>query len=423
MMGVEKVLFPAMRQVGQRPRLSKALYRFSRWGDPFAPERFAWPYPHWAAMAADGPVFYSRANQQWFVSGYDEAQAVLRSPNVSVEAMSKMLLGVSPYTKLSGTVVDNFSNWLLLVDPPRHTRLRGAVSRAFTPRRIGQLQPQVQVVVDRLLADMAPDPNPDVVASFTARLPIYVIGELLGLPSDRHEWLRDASDEIVGLIEVLKVFDPASMNRTFASLSETFTELIVQRRAQPCDDLISALANDPEDRLTNDEIVAMIALLMVAGHETTSGLLGNSVVALAQFPEQRALLRSTPDLIDNAVEELIRWDSPAQSVVRVTTGPVEAGATTIPAGARVELMIGAANRDRRKWSDATELRLDRPKPNPIAFGNGIHHCLGAALARLEMRIAIPAFLAEFGDYTVDPTQVVWKRSHMLRGPTYLPVTR
>lgn len=150
-------------------------------------------------------------------------------------------------------------------------------------------------------------------------------------------------------------------------------------------------------------------------------MLGNSIVALAAHADQRACLREQPDLIGIAVEELLRYDSPAQVAVRTTTAPVQAGATTIPAGANVGLMIGAANRDLRRWPDANELRIDRPDPTPISFGNGIHHCLGAALTRLEMRVARPAFLNTFGDYSIDHHSVGWKQSTTLRGPTNLRI--
>ncbi len=271
---------------------------------------------------------------------------------------------------------------------------------------------------------MAGKPGVDIVAEFTARLPIYVIADLLGLPRDRWDWLRAASAEIGGLLEAFTAFDPASMNQRFADLHDYFSELIAIRRASPADDLISALAaTDDGTALDDEEVIAMIGLLMFAGHETTTGLLGNSIVALAQHPTQRALLRGRPELIDNAVEELLRFDPPAQTSGRVTTAPLVVGGITIPKGATVALMIGAANRDVRRWPDANELRLDRTDPKPISFGHGIHHCLGASLARLETKVALPAFLDAFGDYTIDTDNATWKRSHTLRGPLSLTVRR
>ena len=224
------------------------------------------------------------------------------------------------------------------------------------------------------------------------------------------------------MLEALEAFDPDSMSQRFDELQTTFTELIRERRAVPRDDLISALVAD-ESELTDNEVISMITVLLFAGHETTTGLLGNSIVALAHHPEQRAMLRERPDIIDNAVEELLRFDTTAQFSGRNTTGPIEVGDVTIPDGSNVALNIGAANRDTRRWHDADRLRLDREDPRSISFGHGIHHCLGSSLARLEMRIAVPAFVHAFGEYTVDPAEVEWKRSHTLRGPTRLVLRR
>ena len=256
---------------------------------------------------------------------------------------------------------------------------------------------------------------------FASPFPVFVIADILGVPRERFEWLHTASSEIAGLFELMRPFAPTSMNRRFHELHDEFTDLIVARRRSPRDDLISALVNDPASELDNDDIVALITALMFAGHETTMGLLGNTMVALAGNVDQRALLRAQPDLVDNAIEELLRYDTPAQIAVRTTTAPVQAGATIIPPGANVGLMIGAANRDLRRWPDANELRIDRPDPKPISFGNGVHHCLGAALTRLEMRVALPALLDAFGDYTIDDNTTTWKQSTTLRGPTHLRI--
>lgn len=421
-MNVERILLPIIRQIGQRPQLSKQLFRFAKWGDPYTPERFSWPYPIYDKMTADGPVVYSRPYQQWFVSGHDEVLAVLRSPNSSTAALADRMLALPPYTKLSDTAVTNFRKWLLVTDPPMHTRLRAAVSRTFTPKRIADLEPRIRTITDDLLADLADDESPDVVGGFTAALPIFAIGAILGLPDDRWDWLRSSSAQVGRMLEALDAFDPEVMNRCFDDLHETFSELIAERRTAPRDDLVSALVSD-ESKLADDEVISMMTVLMFAGHETTTGLLGNSIVALAQHPDQRTLLREHPEIIDNAVEELLRFDTTAQFTGRNTTGPIEIGDITIPAGSNVALNIGAANRDRRRWPDADRLLLDREDPRAISFGHGIHHCLGSALARLEMRVAIPAFVTAFGDYTVDVDDIEWKRSHTLRGPTKLVVHR
>ena len=423
-MRVEQLMFPVVRGIARRPKVSKAVFGRTKWGDPFAPDRFSYPYGIYDTMRADGPVVFNKVYQQWFVFGYDEIYEVLRSPQATTSSLVDVLLAVSPYNKLSASSVANVTRWLLLTDPPVHSRLRGAVSRAFTPRRIASYEQRVQAVVAELLAPIEQVKELDVVSDFTARLPIYVIAELLGLPRDRWEWLRSASAEIGGVLEAFAGFDPVSMNHRFDELHAYFTTIIEQRRAHPEDDLISAMiAEDTEYPLDTEEVLAMIVLLMFAGHETTTGLLGNAIVALAQHPVQRELLRSKPALIDNAVEELLRFDPPAQTSARFANEDLIVGGKTIRRGSTIALMIGAANRDKRQWPDADELRLDRPDPKPVSFGHGLHYCLGASLARLETRVALPAFLNSFGDYTIDLDAATWKRSHTLRGPLSLRVRR
>ena len=421
-MNSDQLVLPIVRQIGRRPRLSNAVFRFAKY-NPFDPQRSSWPYPVYDQMSGGQPVVYSRLFRDWTVFGYDEVVDVLRSPNVSTSGVVTRLRGIAPYSKLSPQAMDNFARWLPFLDPPDHTRLRSAVSRTFTPKRIAEHEPRVRAITEQLLADLVNDPAPDVIAGFASPLPVYVIADILGLPHDQFTWLHRASSEIAGLLEIMRPFDPDSMSDRFAELRETFGALIEQRRREPQDDLISALANGPDSELTDEDIVALIAVLMFAGHETTTGLLGNTIVALANSPDQRSLLREQPGLIDNAIEEFLRYDPPAQIAVRTTTAPVQAGDTTIPRDANVGLMIGAANRDLRRWTDADQLRLDRPDPKPISFGRGIHHCLGAALTRLEMRVAVPAFLDSFGDYRIDPGSLIWKQSNTLRGLNQLRVRR
>lgn len=421
-MNPDQFVLPVVRRIGQRPRLSNALFRFAKY-NPFDPRRSSWPYPVYDQMSGGEPVVYSRLFRDWTVFGYDEVLDVLHSPNVSTSGVVTRLRNLSPYNKMSAQAMDNFARWLLFLDPPDHTRLRSAVSRTFTPKRIAEHEPRVRAITEQLLADIASDPAPDVIAGFASPLPVYVIADILGLPNEQFEWLHRASSEIAGLLEIMQPFDPESMNERFAELHDTFTELIQQRRREPRSDLISALATDPDSELDDDDIVALIVVLMFAGHETTTGLLGNTILALSKSPDQRSLLRDRPDLIDNAIEEFLRFDPPAQTAVRTTTGPVQAGSVTIPAGANVALMIAAANRDTRRFPDADQLRVDRPDPKPLSFGHGIHHCLGAALTRLEMRAAVPAFVNSFGDYTISPSSPIWKQSNTLRGLTKLTVHR
>ena len=421
-MGAEQVAMSTVAAVGSRPRLSRTLFGLTRWGDPFAAERFSYPYPMYGRMRADGPVVYGRPYRQWFVFGHDEVQEVLRSADVATSPVGALLLSTRRYRRLSPSARANFARWLLVVDPPDHTRLRSAVSRAFTPRQIARYEPLVAEVTAELLAELPASGETDIVAAFTSRLPIRVICELLGLPPDRRDWLFDASREIGAMFEPLHAFDPGSMSARFAELDDFFTSIVEDRRRRPADDLISALAADGDGALDDAEVIAMVAFLLFAGHETVAGALGNALVALARFTDQRELLRGRPEIVDNAVEELLRLDSPVQVSGRQATADITVGSRTIRTGENIGLMIGAANRDDRRWPDADELRLDRPDPKPISFGFGAHHCLGAALARMELRLAIPPLLDRLGDYTVDVDRTTWKRSFALRGPLALPLT-
>ncbi len=422
-MGAEALAMSIVAAIGSRPRLAEAAFRFTRWGNPFAAERFSLPYAMYERMRADGPVSYGRPYRQWFVLGYDEVQEVLRSPNTATSSVGELLLSTRRYRKLSTSARNSFASWLLITDAPAHTRLRSAVGRAFTPKQIARYEPLVHHAVTELLEDLPTSGQVDIVARFTNRLPIQVICALLGLPPERREWLLDASREIGGMLEPLTAFDPASMSERFAELDEYFTSVADQRRRQPGDDLVSALVSDDRNATLDDaEVVAMIAFLLFAGHETVTGMLGNALVALARFVDQRDLLLGQPDLIENAVEELLRFDPPVQVCGRQATADITVGDQRIRKGDNIGLMIGAANRDRRRWPDADALRLDRTDPRPISFGFGAHHCLGAALARMELRLALPPLLDHLGDYTVDLARARWKRSFALRGPLELPLT-
>ena len=352
--------------------------------------------------AADGPVAYGRPYRQWFVFGYDEVHEVLRSPHTATAPVGELLLSTSRYRKLSPSARSNFSRWLLVNDAPDHTRLRAAVGRAFTPRQIDRYEPLIGQVVGELVDTLDTTREIDIVDAFTSRLPIEAIAAVLGLPADRRAWLLRASREIGGMLEPLTPFDPASMSRPLRRAGQLLPgrDRATARRPGARSDLRSRRTED-EQALDDDEIVAMVAFLLFAGHETVTGMLGNALVALARHPDQRALLRDRPDLIANAVEELLRFDPPVQVSGRQATADLTVAGVTIERGDNIGLMIGAANRDKRRWRDADELRLDRPDPKPISFGFGAHHCLGAALARMELRLAIPALLDALGDYTVD----------------------
>lgn len=433
-MRIEQVAIPAIRAVVSRPWLAKALYSRDKWGNPFSIEAAADPFPVYEQMRAEGPVMYRALYQQWFVTGYDEAVTALSSDAFITSEQVDVLLDVRPYSQLNEQSKEFFRLWLLLVDPPDHTRLRRLVSRAFTPARIRDLTAKIEARTDELLAAMI-DANGtadakrgaqanravDVVEGLCAPLPVAVIADMLGLPPDRHDWSRRTTEELVRLLDPFTTFDPVAMDATIAEVCEYWGALADDRSASPQDDLLSAMveAEEDGDRLSRPELTALVAFIMGAGHETTSNLLGMSILHLAQNPEQRDLIRAQPDLWPNAIEELIRFDTSIKVSPRATVRDIALGDTTIPAGSNVLVQLSAANRDPKKYDHPDELRLDRVDPDPLSFGHGIHHCLGAALARLELRTGLERFLAIAGDYEID--QLEWKNSPTLRGPSLLTI--
>ena len=417
-MRVEQVMYPALRQVVKRPKLAGFVLGRDRWGNPFSEAAYADPHPVLELMRADGPVAYHRLYQQWFVLGYDEARQLLTSDALTNTAQVDVLLQVRPYSKLTPRAQGFLRMFLNVTDPPQHTRLRGLVSRVFTPARVRALEPQVGPIVDELLSGLEGRDRFDVMQDVAIPLPVNVIGTLLGLPRERWEWSQRTTDHVIRLVDPFVWFDPDEMNDTVDEVFEYYGALAEERLADPQDDLISALVSVEEDgdRLSRDELVTMVFFLMAAGHETTTRLLGTSLLALFRNPDQRELVRTTPDLWPNAVEELLRYDTSVRNVGRGTTAPIEIGGVTIPANSNVVVNLGAANRDPRRWDRPDELRLDRDDPSPLSFAHGAHYCVGAALARMELRVALQAMVERMGEYSIDEAGIEWNESLILRGP-------
>ncbi len=424
-MQLETIVFPIIRQVVSKPRLADALFRWDRWGNQLGEERYSWPYPGYEKMRADGPVAWRRLYNSWFVTGYDEARTILASPNARVSSQLDLQLTVSPYRSLSDRSKEILRLFLLFVDPPDHTRLRSLVGRAFTPRQVARMEPAVTALVAELLDNAEGEPEPDLFAALARPLPVQVISELIGVPRERWAWMQEMSDEIAKLLNPFVGFDPAAVDSAIGEFEGYFLELAADRRRNPTEDLITALAQVEEDgdRLTETELVSMVAFLLFAGHETTTGLIGNSLVALARHPEQRRRLIDEPSLWDTAVEELIRWDTAVHTDLRSMSVDTNVGDVTIKAGDGITIMLGAVNRDPRVFTEPNTLRLDRDEGPSLSFGHGIHYCVGAALARMELRAAVRAVLNKFGQYTIDEASTSWKNSFMTRGPICLPVRR
>ena len=423
-MRIERFIVPALRGVARSDRTANMLDKVLRPWNPFSPARYRDPYPRYARLRSEiGELKFQRSLQGWNVVGYDACEEVLRNPNMSVDR-ADMLAGVPPYSKLSQPTMDLFTNTMLMKDPPDHTRLRTLVNRAFTPRQMAALEPDIDKITRGLLDKLQHGQQADVIESFCAQLPIHVISNMLGFPPASWDEFRAVSDSLVQFIDPISSFDPAAMERTVSRFTEMLGELVTERERQPQDDMVSRLveAQDDGDRLNRRELESMVAILMVAGHETTASLLGNSLLALQAHPEAKNRLRTEPDIATNAVEELLRFDTPVQLTDRFPTEDVQVAGQTLKKGQLVGVFLGAANRDPARYDRPDQLILDREDPRPLSFGHGIHHCLGAALARMETRVALPLFLQTFPDYQIDIDRVAWKRSFTVRGPLMLPTT-
>ncbi|MFE5241305.1 MULTISPECIES: cytochrome P450 family protein [unclassified Streptomyces] len=373
------------------------------------------PYPYYAKMRAEGPVHAVRTDdfeRIWMVVGYEEARAALADQRFSKDWRTTDL-----WSARSNPINAN----MLEMDAPHHTRLRKLVAREFTARRIEALRPRVEEITAGLLDAMVPEGSADLVDAFAFPLPMTVICELLGVPDIDREAFRLLSNAIVAPVSQEEEDD--AVHRMGAYL----VELIEDKRRAPGDDLMSALIqarDDDGDRLSPDELIGMAFLLLVAGHETTVNLIANGVRALLDHPEQLALLRSRPELIDGAVEEMLRYDGPVGTATfRFARESVAFGSAVIPRGEAVLVALGSGDRDPGRYPDPDTFDIRREARGHLAFGHGIHFCLGAPLARMEGRIAVQALLERCPGLERDPDggEPDWLPGLLLRGVRHLPV--
>ncbi|SDD91520.1 cytochrome P450 [Actinokineospora iranica] len=393
--------------------------------NPFAPGFTEDPYPHYRELRDLDPV-QEHPLGFWLLTRHAEVTALLRA-GMSAEQRNLAPHPVRDQMREAAGGEDWRSGGLSMLDrdPPDHTRLRGLVAKVFTPRAIAALESRVVELVDAALDRMAEAGRSNLVDELAFPLPFTVINEMLGMPPADEAHIRELTGTLVRSLEPLADPDLARrISAADAELAALTAEVIAWKRANPGDDLLTALIHAEENGavLSDDELVAQVVLLYVAGHETTVNLISNGVVALLRDPGQLAALRADPELIGNAVEELLRYDSPVQSSRRITLAPFEVGGREIPPGTFVVASLASANTDERFWgADADELKLDRPNARyHVSFGAGPHHCLGAALARLEGRVAIGRLVRRFPDLALDG-EVEWNGRINLRGAAKVPV--
>lgn len=404
------------------------------------------PYEILAQFREKGPVhevIFAHGAKVFLVTGYDEIRALVSDPRVSKDGrrMNEMFVrhsGSGEYGSSdeaadqaneraavdadeSAGFDDELAAHMLNSDPPRHTRLRALVSKAFTPQRIERLRPHVEELADRLLDKMADQPVTDLVDSYAIRIPITIICELFGIPEQDREPFRLWALKLVGAGQ-----DPEEVAEASRKVTEYANSLINAKRANPGDDMVSELVQvtDGGDRLTQGELVAMIFVLVVAGHITTIYSIASSIHSLLTHPEELAKLKADPSLMPAAVDELLRYDGAAGvGTFRFTTEDIPIGKTVIPAGNLLALSWHSANRDDSRFCDADRLDLDRRPLGSMAFGHGLHYCIGVPLAKMQIEIALSRLITRFPDLRLadDHDELRWDNSALLRGLLTLPV--
>jgi cytochrome P450 len=383
------------------------------------------PHALYHRLAAEGPARFVRTpdgRRGWLVTSYDDGRALLNDSRLSKDIWK--LREAYPPSEV-GALAASLNENMLFTDPPDHTRLRHLVNRVFTGRAVERLRPRIERATDDLLDALSVAASSgggvvDLVEGFALPLPITVICELLGVPAADRDDFREWT------LRFVTVSSPERIADANRRMSEYLTDLISEKTARPGEDLLSGLAQIPaeEGGLSPRELLSMAQILLIAGFETTVNLIANGVLALVRNPDQLTLLRSDPSLLPDAVEEFLRYDGPLTvATQRVTTEPVRVGDVEIPAGQLVLISLLAANRDGDRFTDPDRFDITRRSGGHIAFGHGIHHCVGAPLARLEGQIAIGRLLSRFSELALegDSAALRWRASTLMHGLYSLPL--
>jgi len=396
--------------------------------DLFDPDFKANPYPAYARLRSEAPVHrvtLPDGRGVWLVTRYEDVSAVLKDERFVKDWRNAMtpeqLAQIPPIPEVMKPLTRN----MLDTDPPDHERLRSLVQKAFTPRLIERMRPRVQAIADELLDAVQDSGEMDLIDDYAFPLPITVIAELLGVSAEDRNKFREWSNAAVSGDTTQEYMEKVLLPHMQA-FTDYLRAMFEEKRRNPKDDLISGLvrAEEAGDKLSEDELLAMVFLLLVAGHETTVNLIGNGMLALLQHPDQLQKLREDPSLIKPAIEELLRYDGPVEtSTERFAREDIAIGGTVIPKGEMVMVVIASADHDPERFADPDELDITRAANKHLAFGKGIHFCLGAPLARMEGQIAIGTLLRRMPNLRLadSPESLTWRPGMVLRGLEGLPV--
>ena len=384
------------------------------------------PFPLYEALQEHDPVHWSPAIRSWIITRYDDVRQVALSPTMSSDRLRPFYEAQRDDRReiLSG-VMRYLNEWLVFKAPPEHTRLRKMMNGVFSMQMVQSLAPQIRRTVDDLYGRLPRGQPFDFMQEVAVLLPAYVILDMMGVPRADFRMIKEWSDNLRLFIGTSRADeDKYRKARSGADqMSAYFRSLIAQRRGRLSDDVISNMLQAQDDRggLSEDELIAMCMLVLFGGHETTTNLLGSAVVAMLEYPEQQQLLRDKPELIDSAVEEFLRYDGPSNSIARVVAVDHELHGKALRAGDRVFAMINAANRDPRRFERPHVLNIERSPNRHLTFGQGLHFCLGAPLARLEAKACLGALVSGFSSMRLGPGEVHWIDALVMRGPSSLPL--
>ncbi len=379
--------------------------------DPFSYAIHADPYPIYRRLRDEAPAYHDDTHGFYALSRYEDVRRALHDPATYCSGRGFLLEDIDDFTL----------PMLLGMDPPDHTRLRATISRAMTPRRVALLEAPIRERCRALIDGFAARGSVELIGDFAGRLPMWVIARLLGVPEADQDELRVLADTMVHRDDRTRGV-PATGKDAAARIYAYFEQLLAERGADDADDLLSLLiAAERAGEISHLEIVGFCFLLIIAGNETTTKLLGNLACELTRHPEAKARLLADPNLVPNAVEEMLRYDTSTHMMARTLTRDVELHGRRLEAGRKVALLLASANRDERRWPDADRFDVGRDTADHVAFGFGVHFCLGAALARLEARVALEELLARLPDFAVDEPGLVRVHSGNVRGYSAVPI--